>query len=265
MKTFTIAGSKHLLEAFSKETGIPFYRTLESAVGYPYIVYKGHLIGCHERAATHFNLPEQYKEALQKAAQEYLNSIETKPLFYTEDFKDGSFPKKSCRNCKMENFSFATTCPPCSPHNLRRWQGELKGEPIYEGDECWLVFKDNLHIGFGNWLPGSNRNKAKYFSNEDNAKSYYNKLENAQQHLAEQTALARGIEVGTSLFSAGPKSFIGNLKRIRPNTTYNLSIEESCLITLDSGREYEYTLSAVLTLKELAKEEVRICKKYLDN
>lgn len=107
------------------------------------------------------------------------------PLFFCEDFLDGSFPEQSCYNCNH------TTCLHNGKDNLvckgngRSWQGELKGEPIYEGDKCWLVCKskaNNYYISYSDWTNITNSTfydnytEWKYFSNESNAKTYYNQL-----------------------------------------------------------------------------------------
>ena len=97
-----------------------------------------------------------------------------KILFYTEDFKDGSFPVKSCNNCtynKNGNIDMANCHQSCTNANPK-WQGELKGEPIRKGDKCWYVSKDTCQYKEFN----GDSEIAKYFSNETNARNYYNKL-----------------------------------------------------------------------------------------
>lgn len=115
---------------------------------------------------------------------------ETKLLFYTEDFSDGSFPKKSCNNCNYVDSLFegkyfcdkhaAKEC--CSNKTFSEWHGELKGQPIYEGDKCWRVWKSSVTNEpmeiFGYHEPEYDiaEKTIKYFSNEENAKKYFNSL-----------------------------------------------------------------------------------------
>ena len=102
-----------------------------------------------------------------------------KPLFYTEDFKDGSFPSKSCRNCINSKGGYMCNNDKCLPFEFKRWEGELRGEPIYEGDKCWLIslITTDFEKNYREWSGDSkNMFKHKYFSNEKNAKDYYNKL-----------------------------------------------------------------------------------------
>lgn len=104
-----------------------------------------------------------------------------KPLFYTEDFKDGSFPKKNCSNCNtrpITGLCVSGDCAKSGSWQYWNWNGQLQGEPIYEGVKCWKVGLD-IHkipyIKYGNWS-GSTDDTLKYFLNEVNAKIYYNQL-----------------------------------------------------------------------------------------
>ena len=98
--------------------------------------------------------------------EEACEIIKDEPLFYTEDFKDGSFPNLFTTN-----------------------DGGLykrKGNPIYKGDECWLVCRTNTNVfnSFSDWTCISNPTfhttyvKYKYFINEENARKYAKELEN---------------------------------------------------------------------------------------
>jgi len=116
---------------------------------------------------------------------------ELTPLFYTEDFKDGNFPKKSCGNCNFQKSKFE-----CSHQENRNctnkeyWQGELKGEPIYEGDEFYFMhynsIKQNCPFVEFKYITTKDHNscweneEGKYFSNEKNAKIYYESLRKKQ-------------------------------------------------------------------------------------
>ena len=101
------------------------------------------------------------------------------PLFYTEDFENGELPIKSCNTC-FSNFAIGKEkkCIDCVRFN--KWEGELKGKPIYEGDKTWFVFKDKdeVCIFYNKWtgdnFPGCTGRK--YFSNEYNARNYYSEL-----------------------------------------------------------------------------------------
>ena len=101
------------------------------------------------------------------------------PLFYTEDFENGELPIKSCNTC-FSNFAIGKEkkCIDCVRFN--KWEGELKGKPIYEGDKTWFVFKDEdeVCIFYNKWtgdnFPGCTGRK--YFSNEYNARNYYSEL-----------------------------------------------------------------------------------------
>jgi uncharacterized protein (TIGR02145 family) len=117
--------------------------------------------------------------------KDIVEEVEPKPLFYCEDFPDGSFPKKSCDNCDNKPFtSNKCTTKECTPTNayengFQNWQGELKGHPIYEGDKCWVVFMVEKYISciiYASIPFKEDLVKVKYFSNKDNARTYYNKL-----------------------------------------------------------------------------------------
>ena len=135
-----------------------------------------------------------YIISTQQAAQQYLDS---QILFYTEDFKDGSFPVKNCNNCSKyirkgvenkpyyicANGEFTGLAPKDKICNVfhQGWQGELKGESIRKGDKCWR--SDISGYSYQDWttkvvsLISHVNMKVKYFSNETNARNYYNKLQ----------------------------------------------------------------------------------------
>jgi len=105
-----------------------------------------------------------------------------KPMFYTEDFTDGTFPKKSCINCNKApmNSDMCTTtkCHKGLDGRAENWQGTLKGRAIYQNEESWIVGYDKEGIPvikYGCFVKGSKVN-TKHFSNETNAKTYYNEL-----------------------------------------------------------------------------------------
>lgn len=105
----------------------------------------------------------------------YLEKLE--PLFYTEDFKDGSFPEKFCNICKDKSNLCSTQGN--GQKNCHCWNGELKGEPIYRGDKCWFIHKKCKDVTkqYKVWGGDSKGTaKGKYFSNEDNALRYCNQL-----------------------------------------------------------------------------------------
>lgn len=97
-------------------------------------------------------------------------------LFYTEDFKDGSFPVKSCSNCSHIDCIYKFTSKE-QPSNCWTNYIELKGEPIRKGDKCWKVgIFNGTHIcKYSDWNSTGDM-YFKYFSDETNARNYYNKL-----------------------------------------------------------------------------------------
>ena len=110
---------------------------------------------------------------------------EIKPLFYTEDFIDGTFPEQNCDSCNFESNTCGHSgeCRTFNSNNqYDNWQGELKGEAIYEDDECWAVWQNPrskiVNKSFSTWglICFADVEKVKYFSNEKNAKTYSNKL-----------------------------------------------------------------------------------------
>lgn len=116
----------------------------------------------------------------EQASKDYIERLNP-ILFYTEDYADGSFPVKSCSNCDY-NSPKSARCTSCFNNNatLDDWQGTLKGEPIKKGDKCWLVrVLDNVsylaYVAFDEW--DIVLEDVKYFSNEYNARKYYNSLQ----------------------------------------------------------------------------------------
>lgn len=112
----------------------------------------------------------------EQASKEWLDE---QVLFYTEDFKDGSFQVKSCKNCTNPNsYNSDNFCNVLGCFKEEHWKGELKGEPIRKGDSCWLVYLDNglPIIRNGEFLGNCTKEKSKYFSNRKNAVDYYNGL-----------------------------------------------------------------------------------------
>lgn len=112
--------------------------------------------------------------------EEWFKKLE--PLGYTEDFKDGSFPEKTCDNCNW-NYKNHYDLPCLTCHKTKKyknWQGELKGEPIYEGDSIYLAVNfqviqiKNISSGFD--IKALNH-KEKLFSNKKNAEAYYLELD----------------------------------------------------------------------------------------
>jgi len=103
-----------------------------------------------------------------------------KPLFYTEDFKDGSFPMLgNCNTCVYQKNNFICTIDKADDCSKSNYKGKLKGEPIYEGDKCWRVYKGDKYepayiIQSSIW-DGTCKD-SKYFSHPDNAETYYNQL-----------------------------------------------------------------------------------------
>lgn len=98
-------------------------------------------------------------------------------LFWCEDYTDGSFPVKSCNNCNYAFGKGGCIGNNCKNNQYSHWQRELKGKPIYKGMKCWRVLdlgKDGAEITYDDWV-GFNLN-SKFFSNETNARNYYNKL-----------------------------------------------------------------------------------------
>lgn len=103
------------------------------------------------------------------------------PILYTEDFKDGSFPEKSCNNCDNRPFTSAKCIiKECAPSNgydnsYANWQGQLQGEPIYEGDSIWLADSFQvLQIKYNNQIPTDP--EGKFFANKENAEIYHKSL-----------------------------------------------------------------------------------------
>jgi len=120
--------------------------------------------------------------------------IEKEPLFYTEDFEDGSFPVNSCSNCKYEfntycnNYDKTKKCKTLELECWDNWKGELKGDAIYKGDKCWKVgyFNGTYVYKYDTW-DGQGNPYFRYFSNERNAEEYY-------KNMLEE----RGIEIADS-------------------------------------------------------------------
>lgn len=116
-----------------------------------------------------------------QAAQRYLDN---QILFYTEDFKDGSFPKDGCKGCTRDKEECKYI--PC--------KGQInKGEPIRKGDKCWrineIVSICSLEACYHNW---ENTNTIvdptiKYFSNRKNAENYQNSLKQKDMQKVEIT------------------------------------------------------------------------------
>lgn len=107
--------------------------------------------------------------------------METPILFYTEDNSDGTFPVKSCRNCfsNVKLFSLKSCSNrECASLDYRYWQGDIEGNPIRKGDKCWRVYlsiNNTPNIYFGEWEL-IKTGCSKYFSNETNARNYFNTL-----------------------------------------------------------------------------------------
>lgn len=284
---------------------------------------------------------------------------EIQPLFYTEDFKDGSFPKKSCKNCRND-INRCSVQEPWYKRDCPLWNNILRGQAIYEGDDVIIVYihpEDNLpfinQIKIYSGLILDKRDKVKLFLNKDNAITYYNelkwkdklkfkigdkvvtnkqqntyistviknidfadesykdysnnniyfgtqdewqlyrepkfttadgvkkyegdkvydgrdlsqiiidgykidrvveeyfdKLENAQQYLAEQIAKKRGIEVSTVLFDKKTKNLIGSTGK-----TISIFWHSYNVYFIHANSPFNYNINEVLTLEELAKEE----------
>ena len=111
---------------------------------------------------------------------------EIKPIFYTEDFKDGSFPEKSCSNCK-NNTKRCSVLEPWNNRDCPLWRNILRGEAIYKDDKCREVYK------------------SKYFSNEANARKYHESL----QPSAEEKANELGFKVGDGVWETKYETYKG--------------------------------------------------------
>ena len=139
---------------------VPDYKNINTS----YVCEEGHVI-----------YKQFTKEVTKEDYDKYLDSLNP-ILFYTEDFKDGSFPVKSCSNCtynKNGNIDMTNCHQSCTNANPK-WQGKLKGEPIRKGDKCWFV--ENGYEPRYDLFQGNSKEYGKYFSNETNARNYYNKL-----------------------------------------------------------------------------------------
>jgi hypothetical protein len=192
IKRFNIAkGGKYYFESSSCLTYIIEFKSMENSNLYAtcYICldnkeFNNFNYSIHTNKINWYSFREATKDEVDwldrcKKADKYIPKSE--PLFYTEDFPDGSFPKKSCNNCRhYKNISEGLkpqSCYYCND-NLDNWSGKLKGQPIYK-DKCWVVFMAGKHTPYINHatiLFKEDLVKVKYFSNENNAREYYNKL-----------------------------------------------------------------------------------------
>ena len=157
-----------------------------------------------------------------------------KPIFYTEDFKDGSFPKESCNNCDLRPSTECGHQGECSTvnsnHQYSNWQGDPQGEPIYEDEECWMIWKEGVDIHafaecFKDVYTGINTDPTtKFFSDATNAIEYYN-------YLKWKDSLQ--LEIGDILINRG-----GNYK-IKSKIIELDYVKEYC--KLNDGRSIHFT------------------------
>lgn len=138
------------------------------------------------------------------------------PLFYTEDFKDGSFPQKNCDNCALGGQ--VDTCNEYCGEEFYNWHDKsgntkAKGEPIYRDDNCWLVYDQPLiTIAYGPFTGVYPETEGKYFSNEQNARNYYNKLENKKIKII---ANKLGFKIGNKIWNKVSGSYLGEIKNFQ--------------------------------------------------
>jgi hypothetical protein len=183
----------------------------------------------------------------EQAAQQYLEN--SKILFYTEDYADGSFPVKSCGNCLHHKSEYCIGSgslkhiPQCiinvdMINKYTYWQGELKGGTIYKGNKCWRVW-----INFGTLRPEisyddftckyeENANpsrEVKYFSNETNARNYFAQLQEQNNPKVESTVL-------------DASKIIETFSKIVNNQIVEIDIPE--------GYEYDHQIGMNLTTME---------------
>jgi len=118
------------------------------------------------------------KDSLNITSQNNWELYKRTPLFYTEDFKDGSFPVKECHNCFKQPVNIEHSCKyleTCKDYNHYR----LRGAPIHAGDRCWKVTKTGVECN--TWNGNKVWEETKYFSSISNALSYYTKLRNMNE------------------------------------------------------------------------------------
>lgn len=101
---------------------------------------------------------------------------EIKPLFWCEDFPNGTYPEKSCKGCSVDYIKERCQYNPCKGY-------KPKGQAIYEGDKCWKVGEFNTTKIFkhSDWV-GYSPKYFKYFSNEQNAREYYASLQQPEYY-----------------------------------------------------------------------------------
>ena len=108
----------------------------------------------------------------------------------------------------------------------------------YNGDEYWYITKE-LYVPYKSVVTDT------YYKDV----VYFDKLKNAQQYLAEQIFLKRGIKVGTILFNKKTK-VVSRAARIKWSS-FNTPIVQLSSNIGDTG----YTIDSMMTFSELIEEE----------